>query len=252
MNIYAFLLTTMAGLSTMIGTIFIFIKKNNTENIIVSSLSFAAGVMICVSITDLIPSAINEITNTFKIVPALILILIFLVIGIIISMTIDKYLPTDNIYIKDNKALYKVGLISMLAIILHNIPEGIATYMASDTNIRVGISLTLAIAMHNIPEGISISIPIYYSTNSKLKAILYTFISALSEPLGAIITYLFLQKYINNTVMGFLYAIIAGIMIHIGIYELIPSAKKYNKKLRLIISFFIGIVFMLINHLIFS
>lgn len=252
MNIYAFLLTTIAGLSTMVGTIFIFIKIKNTENIIISALSFAAGVMVCVSITDLIPSSINEISFTFKLFPTYIIMLIFLVIGIIISMTIDKYLPTNNIYIKDNKGLYKVGIISMLAIILHNIPEGIATYMASDVNIKVGISLTLAIAMHNIPEGISISIPIYYSTRSKIKAVVYTFISALSEPLGAIITYLFLQKYINNTIMGFLYAIIAGIMIHISLYELIPSAKKYNKKTRTKISFLIGIFFMLINHLIFS
>ena len=127
-------------------------------------------------------------------------------------MTIDKYLPVDNTYIKDNKGLYKVGIISMLAIILHNIPEGIATYMASNTDIKVGISLTLAIALHNIPEGISISIPIYYSTKNRLKAIGYTMISALSEPFGAIITYLFLQKYINNTIMGFLFAVIAGII----------------------------------------
>lgn len=124
--------------------------------------------------------------------------------------------------------------------------------MASNTNIRVGISLTLAIALHNIPEGISISIPIYYSTKSKLKAIGYTLISALSEPLGAIITYLFLQKYINNTIMGFLFAVIAGIMIHISIYELLPSAKKYNQKSRTKTYFLIGTLFMLINHLFFS
>lgn len=124
--------------------------------------------------------------------------------------------------------------------------------MASNTDIKVGISLTLAIALHNIPEGISISIPIYYSTKSKIKSIVYTMISALSEPLGAIITYLFLQKYINNTIMGFLFAIIAGIMMHIGVYELLPSAKKYNQKKRMILCFLIGTLFMLVNHLIFN
>lgn len=252
MNIYAFLLTCMAGLSTMIGVVFIFYKTKNIENIIITALGFAAGVMLCVSVTDLIPSSITAINNTFRLFPTCIIMLIFLVIGIIISMTIDKFLPSDNLYTTNNKNLYKVGLISMLAIILHNIPEGIATYIASDTNIKVGLSLTLAIAMHNIPEGISISIPIYYSTKSRLKAIMYTFISALSEPFGAIITYLFLQKYINNTIIGLLYAVIAGIMIHIGIYELIPAAKKYNNKLRLKISFLTGIFFMFINHLIFN
>ena len=236
----------------MIGTIFIFYKSKNTENIITTALSFAAGVMLCVSIIDLIPSSIIEINNTFRLFPTYIIMFMFLVIGIIISITIDKFLPSDNLYTTNNKSLYKVGIISMLAIILHNIPEGIATYIASHTNIKVGLSLTLAIAMHNIPEGISISVPIYYSTKSRLKAILYTFVSALSEPFGAIITYMFLQKYINNTFIGFLYAIIAGIMIHISIYELLPAAKKYNNKLRLKTSFLIGIIFMLINHLLFN
>ena len=252
MNIYAFLLTCMAGLSTMIGTVFIFLRIKNIENIIVTALSFAAGVMMCVSSIDLIPSSITEINNTFRLFPTYIIMLIFLITGIIISMTIDKFLPNDNIYSNNSKGLYKVGLISMFAIILHNIPEGIATYIASDANIKVGLSLTLAIAMHNIPEGISISIPIYYSTKSRFKAILYTFISALSEPFGAIITYMFLQKYINNTFIGFLYAIIAGIMIHISIYELLPAAKKYNNKLRLKTSFLIGMIFMFINHLPFN
>lgn len=252
MNIYAFLLTSFAGLSTMLGTIFIFFKGKNIKNIIITSLSFAAGVMICVSLIDLIPSSILEINKIFRIFPTFNIMLIFFSIGVIISMMIDKFLPCDNIYTTDNKNLYKVGLISMLAIILHNIPEGIATYMASNNNIKVGLSLTLAIALHNIPEGISISIPIYFASKSKKKAIFYTFVSSLSEPFGAIITHLFLKKYINSTAIGFLYAIIAGIMIHISIYELLPSAKKYNNKTRLIISFLIGVIFMLINHLIFN
>ena len=96
-------------------------------------------------------------------------------------------MPTTN---KEN--LYRVGIISMLAIILHNIPEGIATFISTTKDTSLGISLATSIAFHNIPEGISISIPIYYSTKSKTKAILYTFISALSEQIGAILTYLFL------------------------------------------------------------
>ena len=83
-------------------------------------------------------------------------------------MLIDYYLPSD-IVVEDTK-LYKVGIVSMLAIILHNIPEGIATYVTGVSNKTLAISLTIAIALHNIPEGISIAVPIYYSTKSKLKA----------------------------------------------------------------------------------
>ena len=140
----------------------------------------------------------------------------------------------------------------MLAIILHNIPEGMATFMASNTDISLGISLTIAIALHNIPEGISISVPIYYATNSKIKAISYTALSGLSELFGAIITYLFLKPFINDIVMGLLFSIIAGIMMHISLYELLPTSLKLNNKKITIFSFIFGILFMTINHLIFN
>lgn len=226
----------------MLGTIFIFKKKN--ENMIIGSLAFAAGVMFTVSITDLIPESYSMLINIFPKFPAILYVLIFIVSGIILSMIIDKYIPTDN-------NLYRVGVFAMLAIIVHNIPEGIATFMATNVNVMLGISLTIAIALHNIPEGISISIPIYYATNSKFKAIFYTFISAISEPFGALITYLFLSNYINDRIMGFLFGIIAGIMIHISMYELLPTSKKYNNHKLTYLFFILGIILMLINHFVF-
>ena len=226
----------------MLGTIFIFKKKN--ENMIIGSLAFAAGVMFTVSITDLIPESYSMLINIFPKFPAILYVLIFVVSGIILSMIIDKYIPTDN-------NLYRVGVFAMLAIIVHNIPEGIATFMATNVNVMLGISLTIAIALHNIPEGISISIPIYYATNSKFKAIFYTFISAISEPFGALITYLFLSNYINDRIMGFLFGIIAGIMIHISMYELLPTSKKYNNHKLTYLFFILGIILMLINHFVF-
>lgn len=244
---YGFILTIFAGLSTMIGTFIIFFKKKN-NNIIIGSLSFAAGVMLTISLTDLIPESYSLLNNLFPRFLTVIYILIFIVIGIILSMIIDKYLPDT---IENNKGLYRVGVISMLAIILHNIPEGIATFMATNTDVSLGISLAIAIALHNIPEGISISVPIYYSTNNKFKALIYTFISGLSEPFGALLTYLFLSRFINDTIMGFLFSLIAGIMIQISIYELLPTSKKYNKYNITFIWFIIGVVFMILNHLIF-
>jgi ZIP family zinc transporter len=142
-------------------------------------------------------------------------------------MLINKYLPENNTY--NDKKLYRVGIIAMLSIILHNIPEGIATFMASTSNIKLGLTLALAIALHNIPEGISISVPIYYATNSKKKAFLYTFISGISEFFGAVLTYFFLKNFINDFLMGALFASIAGIMFYIGIYELLPTSFKYKK-----------------------
>lgn len=249
-TLYSFLLTTIAGLSTIIGSIFIFIKNNDKNKIICASLSFAAAVMITVSFTDLIPESLTLFTNKYVTFFSIILLLVGINIGLILSFLIDKYLP-DNKMGQDNK-LYRVGIFSMIAIILHNIPEGMATFMAGNANLTLGISLTIAIALHNIPEGISISVPIYYATNSKLKAILYTALSGLSELFGAFITYLFLKPFINDTIMGLLFAIIAGIMLHIAVYELLPTSLKYNNKKMTILLFLIGIVFMLTNHFIFN
>ena len=163
-------------------------------------------------------------------------------------MLMDYYLPTEN-KTSDGK-LYKVGIISMLAIILHNIPEGIATFIAGNSDKSLAISLTIAIALHNIPEGISIAVPIYYSTKSKFKAFSYTLISSLSEPFGALLTYLFLSKLVTDTFLGILFAIIAGIMMQIALCELLPTSKKYNYKKITITFFVIGIVFMLFKFII--
>lgn len=246
---FSFLLTFIAGFSTMIGTILIFIKVKNINKFICGSLSFASGVMICVSITDLIPESLNMLKINFNGFYSILLCLIFIVFGVVVSMLIDYYLPSDSLY--ENKQLYHVGLISMLAIILHNIPEGIATFIAGSSNTKLAISLTIAIAMHNIPEGISIAIPIYYSTKNKKKACLYTLISALSEPFGALITYLFLYNFISNTFLGILFAFIAGIMLNIGICELLPTSKKYNYQNITLIFFIVGIIFMLFKFIAF-
>lgn len=246
----AFVLTFIAGFSTMFGTIFIFFKSKNHDKIILSSLAFAAGVMITVSITDLVPESISLLNDNLKGTSTIIISFLSVILGVIISMLIDYYLPDKpTSYIKD-KGLYKVGFISMIAIILHNIPEGIATFIATSSDITLGISLAIAIAMHNIPEGISISVPIYYSTNSKSKALLYTGVSALSEPFGAILAYLFLRNIMNDIILGILFSLIAGIMLQISFCELIPTARKYNYKKYFYLFFVIGIIFMLIKFLI--
>ena len=162
-------------------------------------------------------------------------------------MILDNYVEKKN----NKNNLYKVGILSMIVLMLHNIPEGMVTFIISSKNIKLGLPISLAIALHNIPEGISISIPIYYSTKSKLKAIFYTLISSLSEPFGAIITYLFLKNIISNTLLGVLFSLIGGIMLQISTYELLPSSLVYGKKRYSYYYFFIGIILMLIILLFF-
>ena len=240
--LYPFILTTIAGLATMLGTIPIFINIKNHHKIISTSCAFASGVMICISVIDLIPESIRYLNNSHSSFYVLIFSFLFLILGIITSMILDK---TIDKYSEGNN-LFKVGLLSMIAIIIHNIPEGIITFIVSNKNMLLGLSICIAIAMHNIPEGISIAIPIFYSTKSKFKALAYTFISSLSELLGAILTYLFLGKYISDTVLGLILSFTAGIMIQISSNKLLKTSQNYYQKLTSLF-FIIGFLFMTIS-----
>jgi len=240
--LYPLILTSLAGLATLIGIIPIFIKIKNKDYIIASACAFASGVMICISIFDLIPESIRYLSNNFNSFFVILLCFVFMIVGIILSMILDYYIDK----ISKNGTLFKVGILSMIAIILHNIPEGIVTFIVSNKNIMLGISMCIAIALHNIPEGISIAVPIYYSTKSKKKAILYTLLAGLSEPIGAILTGLFLVNYVNDIVLGLLFAFIAGVMIQISTGKLLPTGNGYNKKMSLIF-FILGFIVMLFS-----
>ena len=236
---YSFLLTFLSGLSTLIGYLTIFIKRKNQNKIIASALAFASGVMICTSIIDLIPESLKLLKKSLVFPYTIIISFLGIVAGIFLSMIINNYQKEKT------SSLYRIGIISMITILLHNIPEGIATYLISNINIKIGINIAIAIAMHNIPEGISIAIPIYYSTKSKKKAFLYTLIASLAEPLGALISFIFLKNIINNIMLGILFAVIGGIMLEISLKVLLPSTKEYNEKVRVITFFIIGIFFMI-------
>lgn len=233
----ALLLSLIAGLSTIIGAIIIYFKKR--PSVLINAFAFAAGVMITVSAIDLIPESFNYLSDFYYPFPTILLVAIFFVTGVIISSLIDKYIPNNN-------HIYRIGIISMIAIILHNIPEGMATFIASKTNIKLGITLTIAIALHNIPEGITIALPIFHSTNNKKKALLYATIAGLSEFIGAIITYVFLKDFISYKFMGYLLAVIAGIMIHISTYELLPEVFKSKEK-RGVLFFILGSLIMFLS-----
>lgn len=246
MNIsLAFLLSSIAGLSTIIGAFIIFFSPKKTLNFLIGGISFASGVMFSLSIFDLLPESFDFLSKTYTFIPSLIISLIALCGGVCLSIIIDKFFPSTF----NEKALYKLGLITMIGIMLHNIPEGIATFITTNQNINLGISMTIAITMHNIPEGISIALPIYYYTKSKKKAFLYTTICALSEPFGALLAYFFLSP--TSLMLGAIYALIAGIMIHIAMYELFPSANKYKKYRITYLFYILGAIFVLINHFLF-
>jgi len=238
----AFLVTLISGLSTLFGLIFIFLKKGNTKKFIARCLSFASGVMFAVSVFDLMPESFEFLSKNFLYGKCIVIIILFVLLGIFMSFFTSKYIPENN-EVKGDKKLYKIGFISLVAIILHNIPEGIVTFIATNAKMELGFSLAFAIAMHNIPEGISIALPIYYGTNSKLKTFIFTFVAGISEFFGAFFAFLFLPSSINNIFMGIIFSVISGLMLHISLFELLPNSFNNDKFKYTLLFFTVGIFF---------
>ena len=228
----------------MLGIIPTYINKKYKAKIICFSLAFAAGVMFTISFISLIPEAVCLFNDTFYSIPAVLLTIIFIILGLFFSYFTDSFI---NKFINDN--LYKLGIISVIVLMFHNIPEGIMTFISSSSNISLGISLSVAIALHNIPEGISIAIPIYYSKNSRKMAFFYTFIAGFSEFFGAILAYLFISKFVNSVVLAIILSITSGIMIYISLYELLPNSLKYKKNKTSLFGFILGIIIMIVCNL---
>lgn len=242
----------LAGMSTLLGAVIIFFTKKKSEKLVTISLGFAGGVMISVSFTDLLPNANHLLTEYGGHKFGIIAEVVFLIGGVILAALLDKFVPHEAEEHGDGKKhenLFRVGFVSTMAIGLHNFPEGIATFMAGYENLTLGISIAVAIAMHNIPEGISVAMPIFFATGSRLKALKYTFLSGIAEPLGAFLAFLVLKPYINDFTLGIIFALISGIMLYIAIEELLPSSRQYGFTKESLTAVFMGIALMPLSKL---
>jgi ZIP family zinc transporter len=152
--------------------------------------------------------------------------------------------------IKD-QSLLKMGTFTALAIAIHNFPEGIATFTSALQDPKLGIAIAVAIAIHNIPEGIAVSVPVYYATGDKKKAFRLSFLSGLSEPVGALVAILILMPFLNDLMFGVIFAAVAGIMVFISLDGLLPAAKKYDEGHLSIYGLIGGMIVMAISLLLF-
>ncbi len=232
----AFLLTLLAGLATSIGGAIAFVVKPDNLKALSVALGFSAGVMIFLSLTEIIPEAAESLGAYFPNSKDWIVYISF-IIGIIIAVLIDYFLP-DHIDQEElihpdtpthhHHKIKKAGLFTAIAICIHNFPEGMATFLTTTQSLQLGVSVAIAIAIHNIPEGIAVAMPIYHITGKKRYAMLYASLSGLTEPLGALIGLFLLQFLLPQVFIGFLMAAVAGIMIYISFDTLLPLAKEYG------------------------
>lgn len=237
----AFFLTTLAGLSTGIGSAIAFFAKRTNTKFLSVSLGFSAGVMIYVSLVEIFQEAHQSLSAEMGERTGMLITILAFFGGMLLIALIDKFIPEDknphevksveDVHgkPKKNKSLMRTGLYTALAVGIHNFPEGLATFVAALQEPSLALPIVVAIALHNIPEGIAVSAPIYYATGSKKKAFGYSFASGLAEPIGALVGYLILMPFMNDVVFGILFAAVAGIMVFISFDELLPSAREYGE-----------------------
>ena len=271
----ALLLTLIAGAATGIGGALVLFKKKISSNFLAGALGLSAGVMIFISLAELLPEAQTEMaaTGSIRHGEAYTLLAFFVGMGIIMlidflipeyenpheasGLSLEAHTPAINILEQagSEKALHRLGLMSALAIAIHNFPEGIATFIGALNDPQMGGGITFAIAIHNIPEGIAVAIPIYYATKSKWKALLLATLSGFSEVIGALLcwaaTAIFgVELTGGGPIFPLILAAVAGIMIYISLDELLPTAEKYGKHHIAIAGVIIGMAVMGVSLLI--
>ncbi len=242
----AFLMCALAGVSTGIGSVISLFAKRTNKAFLHFALSFSAGVMLFASMTEIMTKSLNSFSVSFSEKQSYLYSCISFFTGMAIIFLLERLLPENN------DALQRTGVYTALAMGIHNFPEGLATFVSALKNPVLAIPITVAIAIHNIPEGVAVSVPIYYSSGSKKKAFFISFLSGLCEPAGALIGYLLLRNYMNDTVYGILFGAVSGIMTFISLTELIPTSINSENTEKSVIGLILGSVTMALSLYLFK
>ena len=234
------LLTLGAGLATGIGSAIAFFARRTNKRLLSFSLGLSGGVMVYVSFVELFQQANATLAAEWGSRAGGAVTVAAFFAGILLIGIIDRLVPSvENPHeahrVEEmearprNTKLMRMGLLTALAIGIHNFPEGIATFASAVDDVTLGAAIAVAIAIHNIPEGIAVSIPIFYATGDRKKAFKLSLLSGLAEPVGALLAYLVLMPFMTPTLMGCILAAVAGIMVFISIDELLPAAREYGE-----------------------
>ncbi|MHA1467071.1 MAG: zinc transporter ZupT [Promethearchaeota archaeon] len=266
------------------GCVISFFVKEPSPRFISLIMGFSAGVMILISFVELLQEGIKTMGLFTGLLFFFVGMFIMLIIDVLIShryefetlhILYDENFNNHNNSSKNSDGknsnphhsdhhkhrhghyryqdkLEKTSLLVFLGIFIHNIPEGIATFVATVSRVELGILLAIAIALHNIPEGIAVSVPIYASTKNRRKAFFWSFLSGISEFIGAVVVGLFFYPFIDEFSLGAMLAIVAGLMVYISLDELLPVAHSLGKEHMAILGIMLGMIVMTLSLILIS
>ncbi|MBE4881054.1 zinc transporter ZupT [Enterobacter cloacae complex sp. P39RS] len=219
------ILTLLAGAATFIGAFLGVLGQKPSNRLLAFSLGFAAGIMLLISLMEMLPAALH----TEGMSP--VLGYGMFIIGLLGYFALDRILPhahPQDLMQKSVGNIKRTAILLTLGISLHNFPEGIATYVTASSNLEMGFGVALAVALHNIPEGLAVAGPVYAATGSKRTAVFWAGISGMAEILGGVLAWLILGSLVSPIVMAAIMAAVAGIMVALSVDELMPLAKEID------------------------
>lgn len=244
MNVIGLVLTLVLGFFIIIGAFLMHIFENK-ERFLVISLSMAFGVMVSLIFLELLPESFEIFNEKYSSIISIAMILIFSIIGFLILKILDKFIPDHE---EDDEAnLIHVGIVSSIAIILHNIIEGMAIYNTFNTSINLGILLSIGVGLHNIPLGMVLSSTFYKSLSNKKKSNVIIFLISTSTFVGGLIMCIFNNVFKNEFIIGLLLSITVGMLVYINIIEILPKLIKSKDKKMIITSIIVGILILFVS-----
>lgn len=246
-------LSVAAGGATVIGALFAVAVRRPKSSLLTFALGFSAGVMLAVSLLELLPQAAQVLLFEMPGPAGTAVVVFSCSAGMLCSPLLDSALPCrlEQIGAQREQRLMRLGLFSMLALMLHNLPEGMAVFLSASQNAKMGLKLCAAIALHNIPEGISVAMPVYAALNRRAPALFLATISGAAEPLGALLALHFLQPVLTERGLAMMFCGIAGLMSAISVSELLPEALCSKQPGYGVAGVLFGILLMLVNLCVF-
>ncbi len=240
-------------LGTSLGALCVFFMKKDLSVYVKKILTgFAAGVMVAASIWSLIMPAMEQSASMGRLsfVPAL----VGFWVGILFLLAVDSFTPHMHITsneIEGRKSRLDRTTMMVLAVAIHNIPEGMAVgvvyagWIAGNTHITMtgALALSIGIAIQNFPEGAIVSMPLALEGHSKMKAFVYGVLSGAVEPLAAVIT--ILLSSIIIPALPYLLSFAAGAMMYVVVEELIPEMAEGEHSNVGTIAFSLGFTLMM-------
>lgn len=224
-------MTILAGLSTGVGGL-IPLLVPPSDRLMAGSMGFAGGVMLTVSLADLLPGALAIYRQSLPPLPAALALVSLLCMGMGLAALMGRLLPDAPARTgqpDSRAAALRSAMAAGLALVLHNLPEGLLTLFAGVADPKLGARMALAIALHNLPEGVAVAAPLYCATGKRCRSALAALASGLAEPVGALLAFGVLYGRLSPGFLNGMLVLVAGVMCWVSTAELIPGGLGVHR-----------------------